>query len=654
MTVVDDEALVGHTLDGRYVIHARIARGGMGSVFRATDTRLDREVAVKIMHRRADLADDATARFVLEAKSAAKLNHRGIVSVYDQGTDGDLAYLVMEYVPGRTLRDVMRDEAPMRPRRALAYLEPVLMALSAAHDAGLVHRDVKPENVLIGPAGEVKVADFGLARAVSNDSTGGGTLVGTVSYLAPEVVTHQGSDARTDVYAVGAVLYEMLTGVKPHVADSPLAVAHKHVNEDVAKPSLREPGIPPYVDALVLRATARDAAQRSADARVLLHQVRQVQRALAAGLDDDPELTQDLLPGAGPTPANLPVITTGLDADREHTTVVATEAAERTEPTRSWHSPLPVAVDEAPPPVPPAPPKARRSRRGPILLVIALVLLALAAYGGWYLGVGRYTTAPDLVSMSRDEAVKTAEAAGFEVAFDAEQFSETVGKGAVLAADPGSGAKVLPGSTITLTISKGQERYKIPKIQGRTVEEAETILGALNLKVGKVTREYNEKIKEDGIIRSANFKVGDLVKRDTEVDLVVSKGPQPIKITDHTGATEAAATAALKKAGFEVSISRQYSDTVSAGTVVSQSPSSGTGYRGDRITLVVSQGPELVEVPHLEGMTEDQARAALQALGLSMNATKNPLAGDGATVRFQSPSAGTKKKRGETVTVFLT
>ncbi|MET1134119.1 MAG: protein kinase, partial [Aeromicrobium sp.] len=266
MTLTDDDALVGRTLDQRYVIHERIARGGMASVFRATDLRLDRIVAVKIMHPDTDL-EDTPERFVREAQSAAKLNHRGIVSVYDQGVDGDTIYLVMEYVPGRTLRDVLREEAPMPPRRALSYLEPVLMALSAAHDAGLIHRDIKPENVLISTTGEVKLADFGLARAISNESTFDGVLVGTVSYLAPEVITHQGADPRTDVYACGAMLFEMLTGSKPHTGDSPLAVAHLHVNEDVAAPSTLQPGIPPYLDALVRRAMTRDRGRRSPDAR---------------------------------------------------------------------------------------------------------------------------------------------------------------------------------------------------------------------------------------------------------------------------------------------------------------------------------------------------------------------------------------------------
>ena len=300
------DPLVGRLLDGRYRILARVARGGMASVYEATDTRLDRTVAVKVMHP--GLGDDQefAQRFVREARAAARLNHPHVVGVYDQGDDTsdgtDTIFLVMEYVPGHTLRDVLRKESPMPPARALALLEPVVSALAAAHRAGLVHRDVKPENVLIADeahGGTVKVADFGLAKAVSADTqhtATGGVLIGTVSYLAPELVIDGRSDARADVYACGVVLYELLTGRKPHEGESPIQVAYRHVHHDVPMPSLVEPGIPDYVDALVARATSRDRDQRPADATVLLHHLHRVGQALREGLESDPELATDLLP----------------------------------------------------------------------------------------------------------------------------------------------------------------------------------------------------------------------------------------------------------------------------------------------------------------------------------------------------------------------
>ncbi|MGZ4456812.1 MAG: protein kinase domain-containing protein, partial [Nocardioides sp.] len=298
------DPMTGRLLEGRYRIGPRIARGGMASVYEATDIRLDRTVAVKVMHPGLGDDEEFAARFVREARAAARLSHPNVVAVYDQGEEDGTVFLAMELVPGHTLRDVIRKEAPMSPARALALLEPVLSALSAAHRAGLIHRDVKPENVLIAtdPASgtaRVKVADFGLAKAVSADTqhtATGGVLIGTVSYLAPELVVDGRADARADVYAAGVVLYELLTGTKPHEGESPIQVAYKHVHEDVPPPSRLVPEVPAYVDALVARATARDRGLRPADASVLLHQVHRVAHALADGVLDDPELTADLAP----------------------------------------------------------------------------------------------------------------------------------------------------------------------------------------------------------------------------------------------------------------------------------------------------------------------------------------------------------------------
>src|SRR3954449_8541965 len=290
--------LSGRVLDNRYLIGSRIARGGMASVYEANDLRLDRTVAVKVMHPGLGDDDEFAARFVAEARAAAKLSHPNVVAVFDQGNDDGTVFLAMELIPGHTLRDTIGKEAPLSTARALALLEPMVSALAAAHRAGLVHRDVKPENVLISDDGRVKVADFGLAKAVSatTQHTATGVLIGTVSYVAPELVVEGRSDARADVYAVGVILYELLTGKKPHEGETPIQVAYKHVHEDVPPPSRRVPGIPDYVDALVSRATARDREQRPADAGVLLHHLRRVNQAVTSGVRSDRELVEDLLP----------------------------------------------------------------------------------------------------------------------------------------------------------------------------------------------------------------------------------------------------------------------------------------------------------------------------------------------------------------------
>ncbi|WP_246486215.1 protein kinase domain-containing protein [Kribbella qitaiheensis] len=393
------DPLVGRLLDGRYRVGARVAKGGMATVYKALDMRLDRIVALKIMHL--GLGDDAEfgRRFVAEARAAAKLSHPNVVAVFDQGDDNGTLFLAMEYVPGRTLRDVVRQQAPMPPARALDLLSPVLSALSAAHDAGIVHRDIKPENVLIADDGTVKVADFGLARAVttSGQTATQGLLMGTVSYLAPELVTDGSADARSDVYSAGIVLYELLTGMKPHSGDSPIQVAYAHVHADVPPPSEIQPGIPPYVDALVQRATARDRDIRPADARVLSRQVRRVRSALEEGLPDDPELTGDLT-----IPIQQMRQDNGYDdgysrdyqgePPRNDTIVVPFEGRPFANVPPEERPRLTNAGSR------PAPP---RSRGHGLIAVITVLALALGVgTAAWFYGVHRYTSTPLLLRMA--------------------------------------------------------------------------------------------------------------------------------------------------------------------------------------------------------------------------------------------------------------
>jgi beta-lactam-binding protein with PASTA domain len=668
VTVMGDEALVGRVLNDRYLIGERIARGGMASVFRATDQRLDRPVAIKVMHH--GLGDDAqfTQRFVREAQSAAKLNHRNVVAVFDQGTDGEVTYLVMEYVPGRTLRDLMREEAPMPPHRALALLEQVLIALSAAHAVHMIHRDVKPENVLITPDGEVKVADFGLARAVSAATTAtGGTLIGTVSYLAPEIVVNEGADARSDVYACGAMLYEMLTGVKPHAGESPIQVAYKHVHEDIGRPSEVQRGIPPYVDALVARATVRDRDQRSTDARVMLQQVRSVQRALDAGLADDPELVADLLPGARPsleedgTPTVLvPRLLGGAAARRGSASESApTEAVGLAEPTVQWSAGSPTSSAAAAVPVGLHPEMSaqryaearaseKRSHRGRNLLLAVLVAALLATGVGYYwLNVGRYVDTPRLVGSAETAAKQDATTAGFSFEVAERRYSEQIPLGTVMSTDPAPGEQILPGDTINAVVSLGKERYYVPDdLKGRTLEDATAALEERKLAVGEVSEAFDEKVDAGRVIKAAEYGPKDALKRGTVVDLVVSKGRQPIEVRDFTGRPRDEAVAGLEGGNLKVSVDEQFNDDVKKGVVVSQSPNTGVLYRGDTVTIVVSRGPDVVTVPSTVGKTRQEATKILEKAGLKVQALG---AGD-FEVRSQSPAGG-KARRGATVTI---
>jgi beta-lactam-binding protein with PASTA domain/tRNA A-37 threonylcarbamoyl transferase component Bud32 len=673
VAITGDDALVGTVLNERYLMGERIARGGMASVFKATDQRLDRQVAIKVMHR--GLGDDQqfTQRFVREAQSAAKLNHRNVVSVFDQGTDGEVTYLVMEYVPGNTLRDLMRAEAPMPPYRALDLLEQVLIALSAAHAARIIHRDVKPENVLITPDGEVKVADFGLARAVSAATTAtGGTLIGTVSYLAPEIVTNDGVDARSDVYACGAMLYEMLTGFKPHAGESPIQVAYKHVHEDIGRPSAVQRGIPPYVDALVARATVRDRDQRSTDARVLLQQVRSVQRALAAGLDDDPELVADLLPG-GRVDADAPTLAVpraalaSTVAAPASASAVTTANAAGAEATVQWSTgaplpPPPVPIEGAAKPAGLHPPMSRQeygqvtprshSRRGRNLLIAVVVGALLAGLLTWYVTDLRYDETPFLVNNAETVAKQNAEKAGFTFKVKERKFSETVLAGTIITTSPEPGDKILPGGTIEAVVSKGPDRVFIPQgnLKGMTIEEATAALKAQDLVLGEQKPSYSESIAQGLVIKAENVTSADPLKRGDKVDVRVSLGRRPIDITSYEGQPLADARKGLQAAGFKVDASEAFSDTVPAGAVISQTPSSGQGFKNDTISLSVSKGPEFTPIPSVIGMKKSEGRDALEAAGFDVRAFSFPGAGN-YIIQRQSPDAGTPAKRGATVTI---
>ena len=604
------DPMVGRLLDGRYRISGRIARGGMATVYEAMDLRLDRTVAVKVMHPGLGDDDEFANRFVSEARSAARLSHPNVVAVYDQGNEDGSVFLAMELVPGHTLRDTIGKEAPMSPSRALALLEPVVSALAAAHRAGLVHRDVKPENVLIADDGRVKVADFGLAKAVSatTQHTATGVLIGTVSYIAPELVVEGRSDARADVYAVGVILYELLTGSKPHQGETPIQVAYKHVHEDVPAPSRVVPGVPDYVDALVARATARDREQRPADAGVLLQHLRRVTQALNAGVREDEDLVADLMPRviagtyAGAEVANVP--TDPHDTaevlrrpKREATATIErdTDAQVEEQPVRLAPTPKPA---RQPRPSSPKPARTRRSRRGPILLVLALLVAAAVGTGAWWFGYARYTSVPGVVGLTEADAVERLEGAGLEVVVGKPDYSSTVKRGRVISADPGAGERVLDGDTVAIVVSLGKETYELPQLRNLTVDQAQDKILDTNLAFGKEIPKFSETVPE-GIVITSDPKAGTTLRPGAIVDLIVSKGRQPIPVGDWVGKDADRAERVLKRRGLEVERTAEYDDDVPAGFVIAQDPDGGTLFKGDTVSIRVSLGPELVEVPNV-------------------------------------------------------
>jgi len=645
-TQVSDR-LVGRVLDGRYRVGARVAKGGMATVYQALDMRLDRTVALKVMHD--GLGDDAqfTRRFVAEARAAARLSNPNVVAVFDQGDDDGTLFLAMEYVPGRTLRDVIREQAPLSPARALDLLAPILSALSAAHDAGIVHRDIKPENVLISDKGTVKVADFGLARAVSatGNTATQGLLMGTVSYLAPELVTDGSADARSDVYSAGILLYEMLTGNKPHSGDTPIQVAYAHVHADVPAPSLEQPSIPPYVDALVQRATARDRDLRPADARVFSRQAHRVRSALDEGLPDDPELTGDL---------TVPIQQIRQDSgyDDGYTRGAPDEAAEPV----LRHDTIVVPVDKGRPTGTPAKtsPQQQASRRGRGLVALLVILAAALGVGtaAWYYGIHRYTTTPNLVSMAPAAAEAKAEESGLRTVLANQDYSEDVRKGDVIATDPSAGDRIRKNGEISLTVSKGPERYRVPQLVGLQLDAAQQALSPIKLITGQINEQYDETVPQGQVI-AISPKFNTVVKPGTAVNFAVSKGKRPITVPDLTGKSYRDAREALRKLGFVVGRTDQYDEKVPEGNVISQSPNSGTLYAKDKVQLVVSKGPPLVDVPNVKKKTTADAQKILTDAGFVVKVEKAPFNLGLNIVAAQNPGAGKKAQPGSTVVITV-
>ncbi len=685
----DADPLLGRVLDRRYRIVAPIDRGGMATVYEAHDLRLERDVAVKVMHD--TLGDDPAfaQRFVREARSAARISHPNVVSVTDQGDDGGRLFIVMEQVRGTTLRQAVRDESPMRPERALALLEQVLMALEAAHGQGIMHRDIKPENVLISSSGQVKVADFGLARAFGADTQHtrtGGLVIGSVSYLAPEVIQQKQVDTRADVYAAGVVLFELLTGRKPHEGDGAIQVAWKHVHEDIPLPSEHTvQHVPDYVDALVRAATTRDPDRRPRDARVMLLFVRRARAALDAGVRDDPELAADFRPRAlGVDTASIdyvddqPTLVTPFDEER--TTVidrsgVAMAGAATGLGAGAGGSAYPGFVDDqptvstgpeqhravpgprTPPPTSPGPPagrrpRPRRHRRGLVLFIAVLALVVLVAVAGWWLGMGRFTSAPGVLNQPESLAAAKVEKAGLEWKVAERDFSETVTAGSVISTDPGGGDRIVQGGTVEAVVSKGPERYSVPRLHGKTLEKVTQLLEDRNLTLGDVTKVFRETVPEGRVVR-ATPSFGKELPPDSAVSVTVSKGPKPIRIPDFTGKDAERARSVLSGKGFEVTTSEDHSDTVDKGDVISQTPSSGKGFAKDEIELVVSQGPVMVTVPRLATQSVEDATAALEELGFRVEVVKTDLYIGWDRVVRQSPGGNESAPQGSTVTLSI-
>ena len=603
------DPLLGRLIDGRYQVRSRIARGGMATVYLATDLRLERRVALKVMH--SHLADDANfkSRFVQEARSTARLAHPNVVNVFDQGQDEDMAYLVMEYLPGITLRDLLRDYGKLTPEQTIDIMEAVLAGLAAAHRAGIVHRDLKPENVLLADDGRIKLGDFGLARAAANATGTGQALLGTIAYLSPELVTRGVADTRSDIYAIGIMIYEMLTGEQPFQGEQPMQIAYQHANDTVPRPSLKNPLVPPQLDDLVLWATDRDPERRPNDARALLDKLYEVARAVHGTVPEQGlDATRVITPTANDTmattviPAPAPLAATSAQlagpATQVRSEATATDAVSKL-----------AAVSR------------HRRGRGWWLFGLLLLIALIAAGVGWYFGAGpgALVAVPTVTQRPAHYAVEQLKNSNLTAAQRA-VYSCQVPQGQVAATTPAAGHLLHKGTKVTVDVSQGHQPNVIPHLGGLTLSAAKSAITGQRSLVGTQIDEQFSSTVGSGLVISAtraadgkSITAGGAYTRCDTINLTVSVGAVPNVV----GKPLADAHTALHNAKLTYGQGRlEYSDTVPKGSVIAQTPANQNGpvHPGDTILLDVSQGPTLYSVPDLVagGQSLQSAIAALK------------------------------------------
>ena len=635
--------LTGELIDGRYQLEKLIATGGMASIYVAMDLRLDRLVAVKIMHPHLANDEDFVNRFIKEAKATAALSHPNVVAIQDQGWNeggAPAVFIVMEYIDGITLRDCLFEKGSLTLEEALQYIIPVVSALADAHGLGIIHRDIKPENILISKDGRVKIADFGLARGDQLGSTmtiESSVVLGSVSYLSPEQVLRGISDARSDVYALGIVLFELLAGRKPFEGETPIQIAYMHVNSQVPSVRLFKPTLPENIDSVITKATSSDPDNRYKDARELLNALRSVQEGI------DPQKKQLTLDLDIPVPASKSKRKSKAPRGDVR---IGTQVLDRVKSLT-----VPIAPIEG---SGKSKNRKRASKRVSRNRFIVLLLVAALGFGGWYqfVGPGAQIAIPSVAGASVADAKSQITALGLQVDIASQDFSEDVDKGLVLRSIPGGGGHLPKTGTVHLVLSKGKERIGVPNIAGLTQDAATKALIDSGLKVGNLSQAFDMKIPQ-GMIVNGNPVAGSQVRRNSVVDLVVSKGAEQVALASYVGKSSDQASNELTSVGFVVKNSYAYSETVPAGAVISQTPDSGaTANKGATIALVISQGTEFVFIPNLFSLSQADAMTSLESLQLKVSIKK---LGSKKIKRVTgiSPKVGTKVKHGTVVVLTL-
>ena len=649
--------LTGELIDGRYQLLRQMAAGGMATIYEAVDTRLDRKVAVKIMHPHLAQDEQFVERFIREAKASAALSHPNIVSVQDQGWNQNgtpAVFLVMEMVEGHTLREYLNEQGCLSVANGIKFLLPVLSALAAAHKLGIVHRDIKPENILISKEGRIKIADFGLAKGplLGTTMTAESSIVlGSVSYLSPEQVQRGIADARSDVYSAGITAFEIFTGEKPFAGEEPIQIAYMHVNDRVPLMSTKKSGIPPELDQLIHRATNSDPDARPRDAG----EFHAALSAISQSLDpNQKQMSLELdIPIAPMRPASKkPSRRERARAEKEKT-VALKKTREDSRDLSGKNNPdkNEPAKRETTAQIKKRKKVSKRVRRN--RFIAAGLAISLGIFG-WYalVGPGSRVVVPSIVGATESEALNVLNPLGLRLVISERQFSEEISDGQIIESNPAGGGKVDAGGEVKAIISKGPERYVIPMLVGLTPEAAVNLLAKYPVKVGELKEVFND-LTPKGFVISSSPAQGEKVKRDSTVDILVSKGIETLDVTSYVGKSADQALNELTDAGFNVTTAEQFSESVLAGAIISQVPSGGAPLpKGAKIALTISKGSQYVFIPNIFSLTENKARAALTDLELKV-VVKKIGAKKVKAVTNIVPKVGTKVKRGSTVTITV-
>jgi len=638
------ELTAGTLIDGRYRILSRLGSGGMADVFLAEDEQLGRKVAVKLLHRRFAEDPGFVERFRREAQAAAGLQHPNIVGVYDRGAYDGTYYIAMEYLPGRSLKQVIRQEAPLDPLRAIEITIQILKAARFAHRHGIIHRDLKPHNVIVDDTGHVKVTDFGIARAGASDMTETGSIMGTAQYLSPEQAQGHAVSAASDLYSVAVVLYEMLTGQVPFDAEAAVTIALKHVSEAPTEPTRINPTIPPELDHVVMWALNKSPADRPASADDFIWALEGARSAIQAG-------------GSGQRTASMPAVAgvpVGAGAATPPAAPPASAAAVVPAPTHRSPTGEFVAVPGGPLPPYGPDPRDRETSPWPWLALLLVLLLAGGGVAAYLLTRTTKVTVPSVVNEQLSVARPILQARGFVVSVIQQTSTDPVQT--VIGQTPGGGASVPEGSTVQLTVSSGPSSATVPPVVGESLRQAEQDVRAAHLLPGRIIRQPST-VYQAGQVTATDPSAGQTPPSGSKVALFVSTGPAKVQVPDVTGESEAQAKSDLHAAGFQVKVSMQTTNNQSqVGNVISQSPSGTTQQPpGSTVTIVVGQASTTATVPHVRGEPAAQATSALQAAGFTVQQSAQPVTdpAKNGIVLHEMPKAGTTANKGSTVTIVV-